>query len=72
MIGLQADLQQSLVTSLQLGLTNLGVDPVFSLCCDFIQVIKYCFPKLDTITEKDLKDFILIALDFKEILENIV
>ena len=37
-MGLQADLQQSLVTSLQLGLTNLGVDPVFSLCCDFIQV----------------------------------
>ena len=42
--GLQPDLQQSLVNSLQLGLTSLGVDPVFSLCCDFIQVsIGYVF-----------------------------
>ena len=41
--GLQAELQQSLVNSLQLGLTSLGVDPVFSLCCDFIQVRYFIF-----------------------------
>ena len=31
-------IQKNLVASLELGLTALGVDAVFTLCCDFIQV----------------------------------
>ena len=30
--------QKNLVASLELGLAGLGVDAVFTLCCDFIQV----------------------------------
>ena len=37
-ISLEPGLQVNLVNSLQLGLTSLGVDSVFTLCCDFIQV----------------------------------
>jgi hypothetical protein len=37
-ISLEPGLQENLVNSLQLGLTSLGVDNVFTLCCDFIQV----------------------------------
>ena len=36
--SLNPDLQKNLVASLELGLTTLGVDAVFTLCCDFIQV----------------------------------
>jgi hypothetical protein len=38
-ISLEPGLQENLVNSLQLGLTSLGVDNVFTLCCDFIQVL---------------------------------
>ena len=38
MTSLNPDLQKNLVASLELGLTTLGVDAVFTLCCDFIQV----------------------------------
>merc|ERR1712098_1025328 len=37
--SLNPDLQKNLVASLELGLTSLGVDSVFTLCCDFIQVL---------------------------------
>ena len=37
--ALNPDLQKSLVASLELGLTTVGVDTVFSLCCDFVQVL---------------------------------
>jgi len=37
--ALNPDLQKNLVASLELGLTSLGVDTVYSLCCDFIQVL---------------------------------
>jgi len=36
---LPPDLQKNLVASLELGLTSVGVDTVFTLCCDFIQVL---------------------------------
>lgn len=36
---LHPDLQQNLIRSLELGLTTIGVDNVFTLCCDFIQVL---------------------------------
>ena len=35
--------KKNLVASLELGLTALGVDAVFTLCCDFIQVQRICF-----------------------------
>ena len=35
---LDPTLQKNLVASLELGLTNIGVDTVYTLCCDFIQV----------------------------------
>jgi hypothetical protein len=35
--ALNPDLQKNLVASLELGLTTVGVDTVYSLCCDFIQ-----------------------------------
>ena len=34
-----SELQKNLVASLELGLTSLGVDNVYSLCCDFVQVL---------------------------------
>jgi len=37
--SLNPELQKNLVASLELGLTALGVDAVFTLCCDFIQVL---------------------------------
>lgn len=37
---LDPTLQKNLVASLELGLTNIGVDTVYTLCCDFIQVSK--------------------------------
>jgi len=36
---LDPTLQKNLVASLELGLTNIGVDTVYTLCCDFIQVL---------------------------------
>jgi len=36
---LNADLQKNLVASLELGLISIGVDAVYTLCCDFIQVL---------------------------------
>ncbi len=36
--NLTPDLQKNLVLSLELGLTSIGVDVVYQLCCDFIQV----------------------------------
>jgi len=36
---LNPDLQKNLVASLELGLTSIGVDTVYTLCCDFIQVL---------------------------------
>jgi len=36
---LEPGLQKNLVASLELGLTAIGVDAVFTLCCDFIQVL---------------------------------
>merc|ERR1711962_1822944 len=37
--SLDPGLQKNLVASLELGLAGLGVDAVFTLCCDFIQVL---------------------------------
>jgi len=37
--SLNPDLQKNLVASLELGLTTVGVDTVYTLCCDFIQVL---------------------------------
>merc|ERR1719341_3193503 len=36
---LDPELQKNLVASLELGLTSIGVDTVYTLCCDFIQVL---------------------------------
>ena len=36
---LNPELQGNLVRSLELGLTTVGVDSVYALCCDFIQVL---------------------------------
>ena len=36
--SLNPELQKNLVASLELGLTSVGVDTVYTLCCDFIQV----------------------------------
>ena len=40
MTTLNPELQKNLVASLELGLTSIGVDTVYTLCCDFIQVFK--------------------------------
>ena len=32
-------LQKNLIASLELGLLGIGVDSVYTLCCDFIQVL---------------------------------
>jgi len=64
--GLQPDLQQSLVNSLQLGLTSLGVDPVFSLCCDFIQVLGCYMVRnqiRDTPIYEQMRSFLKLFLD---------
>ena len=37
--ALNPELQKNLVASLELGLTTVGVDTVYSLCCDFVQVL---------------------------------
>ena len=37
--NLNSDLQKNLMASLELGLTGIGVDTVYTLCCDFIQVL---------------------------------
>ena len=39
MCDLGADMERNLIRSLELGLTTLGVDSVYVLCCDFIQVL---------------------------------
>ena len=36
--SLEPNLQKNLVASLELGLTSIGVDTVYTLCCDFLQV----------------------------------
>ena len=36
--SLDQNLQKNLVASLELGLTTIGVDNVYTLCCDFLQV----------------------------------
>ena len=36
---LNPELQKNLMASLQLGLTGIGVDSVYILCCDFLQVL---------------------------------
>ena len=36
--SLEPNLQKNLVASLKLGLTSIGVDTVYTLCCDFLQV----------------------------------
>ena len=33
-------LQKNLIASLELGLLGIGVDSVYMLCCDFIQVLR--------------------------------
>ncbi len=33
------DMRRNLILSLELGFTTLGVDSVFVLCCDFVQVL---------------------------------
>ena len=41
-VGLDEGLQKNLISSLEIGLTGVGVgasDTVFILCCDFLQVI---------------------------------
>ena len=38
--NLNPDMLKNLMASLQLGLTGIGVDSVYTLCCDFIQVKK--------------------------------
>jgi hypothetical protein len=52
-ISLEAGLQENLVNSLQLGLTTLGVDAVFILCCDFIQV-RYFFHNGTAVLKEDI------------------
>ncbi len=37
--NLNPDLQKNLVLSLELGLTAVGNDSVYQLCCDFVQVL---------------------------------
>ena len=37
--NLNPELQKNLIASLELGLTGIGVDSVYTLCCDFIQVL---------------------------------
>jgi len=64
--GLPSALQQSLVTSLHLGLTSLGVDPVFSLCCDFIQVLGCYMVRnqvRDTPIYEQMRSFLKLFLD---------
>jgi len=64
--GLQADLQQNLVSSLRLGLTSLGVDPVFSLCCDFVQVLG-CYMVRNNVRDtpifEQMRSFLKLFLD---------
>jgi hypothetical protein len=40
--NLNPELQKNLMASLELGLTGIGVDTVYTLCCDFVQVL-CCF-----------------------------
>lgn len=37
--ALDAELQKNLLLSVELGLTTLGVDSVYVLCCDFLHVL---------------------------------
>lgn len=63
---LNADLQKNLVASLELGLTSVGVDTVYSLSCDFIQVL-CCYiirsKKTDVPMYEALRPFLKLILD---------
>ena len=45
--SLEPNLQKNLVASLELGLTSIGVDTVYTLCCDFLQVTISLHTKAD-------------------------
>eukprot|EP00094_Tigriopus_californicus_P000138 TCALIF_00134-PA protein Name:"Similar to xpo4 Exportin-4 (Xenopus laevis)" AED:0.05 eAED:0.05 QI:354/0.88/0.9/1/1/1/10/107/1127 len=63
---LNPDLQQNLIRSLELGLTTIGVDNVFTLCCDFIQVL-CCYllrsKKQDSSIFEALRPFLKLYMD---------
>lgn len=65
-VELQADLQQSLMKSLHVGLTAPGLDAVFTCCCDFIQVLGFYMVrnnKRDTPIYEQMRSFLKLYLD---------
>jgi len=63
---LQPNLQQSLINSLHLGLTSLGVDLVFGYCCDFIQILGCYMVRnqiRDTPIYEQMRSFLKLFLD---------
>jgi hypothetical protein len=64
--SLNPELQKNLVASLELGLTSVGVDTVYTLCCDFIQVLG-CYMvrqnKVDTPVYEPMRPFLKLILD---------
>merc|ERR1719204_1820633 len=64
--SLDPNLQKNLVARLELGFTSIGVDTVYTLCCDFIQVLG-CYMvrhKLqDTPIYEPLRPFLKLLLD---------
>merc|ERR1740129_1928201 len=64
--SLNPELQKNLVASLELGLTSVGVDTVYTLCCDFIRVLG-CYMvrqnKVDTPVYEPMRPFLKLILD---------
>ena len=52
---LNPELQKNLVASLELGLTSIGVDSVYTLCCDFIQVL-CCYIQRSNLPDLPIKE----------------
>lgn len=64
--NLNPELQKNLIASLELGLTGIGVDSVYTLCCDFIQVLcsfMHRTKKTDVPIFEALRPFLKLIMD---------